>query len=394
LNLPRIGLVVSATIVIDPSALALVASGDATPVLAPLVEKTWSKDELRKKLPANPMKGLDARLADEVTEILRRMAANQRGDDERKQQKKIVTEQPSKEDYLIHLDALKSAPSARRADGDAIREYFGGQSQKAGSDHIKERVELIKKLQNGLNFDLNLGSMFVDTPNEKMKSGSVRYGLVLKDIKADPNAPQRAAISDSSDELQYAGHADVEWTIGPLSEAHGRSVYSPSPTPSASESKGIFGWLRTPKPSFKGRAKPEIGNLAGVSGDSLPNWTVELYQEEGYYTLVYKSKSTGERLSQEHQLKLPLYGDLAVGRRFNDKWEAIETTAYNVLIDKNLPIVSLHHMHIEERYRVNAAHRIGPHKIGVEHQSVALNEEVVKEKDRLESYAVKYEREF
>jgi hypothetical protein len=392
--LPKLGLVVCATVVIDPSALALVASGDAAPVLAPMVEKTWNKDELSKKLPANPMRGLDARLADEVTAILQRMAANQRGDDERRQQRKIVTEQPSKEDYLMHLDALKTAPAARRANGDAIREYFGGQSQKAGSDHIKERVELIKKLQSGLNFDLNLGTMLDDTPKEKVKSGSVRYGLVLKDIKADPKAPQRAAVSDSSDDLQYAGHADVQWTIGPLSEAQGRSVYSPSPTPSASESKGLFGWLRIPKPSFKGRAKPEIGNLAGVSGDSLPNWTLEFYQEEGYYTLTYKSKSTGERLGQEHQVKVPLYGDLAVGRRFNDKWDAIETAAYNVLIDKNLPIVSLHHMHIEERYRVNAAHRIGPHRIGVEHQSVAMNEDVVKEKDRRESYAMKYERDF
>ena len=148
-----------------------------------------------------------------------------------------------------------------------------------------------------------------------------------------------------------------------------------------------------PKPAFKGSAKPEIDNLAGIGGDTMPAWTVQLQQEEGYYTLLYKTKSSGERISEEHQLRVPLVGEAAIGRRFDDRFHAIETALYNVLVDKNLPVVSVHQMHIEERYRVHAEHSIGPHGLGFDYksQTKAL---AVKDKDKPESYSVSYNRTF
>lgn len=395
-SIPRVGLIVSATVAIDPSALAKIAVGDATPVLAPiLIEKHWNKNELGKSMPPNPVLGLNDRLADELTALLVRMAKNQQTDKSRQAQQKVVTVQPSKQDYLLSLDGLKDPPTTRTPQAEALWGYIGSEGNKAGNEHIKERINVIRNLNQGLNFDLNLRSIFQGNSKSSNKSGAVRYGLILKDIKPDMNAPHRAAINDMVNEIEYAGHANVEWTIGPLDEERGRSIYQEPTT----ADEGIFDdtmlkSLKIPKPNFRGRIKPELADLAGLKGNNLPVWTIEVSQEEGYYTLVQQVKSTGARVGQEHRFKFPIYADTNVGRRFNDKWQAIETSAYNILVDKNLPIISLHQMHIEQRYRVEASKRIGPHRIGFEHKSEAQNPAAVKEKERPESYTLKYETNF
>ena len=48
---------------------------------------------------------------------------------------------------------------------------------------------------------------------------------MVKDIVPNGDVPRMASINDTGDELQYAGHADVKWTIEPISEDHGRHVF-------------------------------------------------------------------------------------------------------------------------------------------------------------------------
>ena len=396
LQLPCIGIAITASVVIDPRALALIAEGRATPELAPvIVEKNWEKGELGQSIPGNPILGIDERVADELTAILLRMAKNQATEKSRQTQQGLVTVQPSKNDYMFRLASLKDAPQTRTAEGPAILGYMGGEGQKAGSDHIKENVQLINQVQKGLSFNLDFSSIFQRKSKNARPSGQLRYGLVLKDIKPDPRAPKRAAIGDMSDDLIYAGHAKVEWTIGPLDEERGRVIYKGAMNLDSSDSNPKASiWYYIPKPSFRVHFKPELGNLTGLNGQNLPKWTIELHQDEGYYTLVYQTKTTGERIAQEHRFKIPIYRQMNIGRRFNDKWQVIETNASNILIDKQLPIVSVHQMHLEQRYKVEAAQNIGRHRLGFAHQSEAMNPQIVIENQRPESYSLKYETEF
>src|SRR5690606_23849226 len=47
--------------------------------------------------------------------------------------------------------------------------------------------------------------------------------------------------------------------------------------------------------------------------------------------------------------KVPVVGTLEVGRRFDDKFHVIQTSAYNILVDKRMPLVSVHYMNMEQR---------------------------------------------
>lgn len=394
INLPRLALCVTAAIIIEPRALAMISRGDTNPFLAPVMDKNWAKQELSQTMPSNPVKGLESRLAEEVAIILKRMATNQMGEQERLAHARLITVQPSKRDYLLNLDGFKDAPATRQTDGQALHSFMAQQGQKAGSDYLKENVEVLRKLQSGLNFDLNLTELFSTEKSQKTQKGSLRYGLILKGITPDSDNSSGATVSTEEEEFFYAGHADVEWTIGPINEDQNRSLTANLQPPPNSRRSSLLNWLKLPRGNFSGRVRPEIGTLNGVQAQALPNWSVEFAQDEGFYRMIYKLNTTGKKISEEHQFRIPLDSGLSFGRRYNDKWQAIETNAHNILIDKNLPIISVHQMHIEERYRIEASKQFGRHRIAFQHKGKPGNPEAVKEAERPESYSIKYETIF
>jgi hypothetical protein len=405
---PRYALMVAATIVLSPEAWAKVRAREAEAVFTVTGEKkaerneytkVYTKEELSKTLPKNPLTTLDERILTEVTQLFRRITANQKKKDQRETLEKLRSTEPDPETYKMHLAALKEPPKGRDTNPQSVAMYMTGELSNAVSDQVKSEIDLFQELNSGLDFDMDLAKLFSSSDGgAKPRSGKVRYGLVLKEIVPDKKAPKRAATSAMGHDLEYAGHADVEWTIGPVAEPAGEKLFNlrnyAAVKPEAPKKESLWSRIKLPKPGFKGRATPQnLGNIAKVDGDNLPQWKIEIDQVEGLYQLDYYTKPDGEKITAEHTVKVPVAGTVELGRRFNDNFEVVQTSAYNILYDKRLPLVSIHYMNIEERYSGSVGKKFDGHAVSVAVRGKAKGV-VADEATRPETYSLKYTTRF
>lgn len=389
-RLPQLMLIISATVFLTPEAKAKIEANEATPVFT----KTYSKDELQKTMPANPVTNLGDRIIAEVGEIFRTVTAAQGGTNQRNQIEGLKTKQADKATWGMAAARMKDAPTTPKASIDNFRSYLAGETKKATSKRASTRFPIVEKLKSG--FSMNLSSYF--SKAQEPASGNVRYGLVLADIKPATDAYDRASMADSGDEMQFAGHADVQWTIGALDEEQGRRLFAFDEASSkTSDSDSLWSRVRVPKFKFNSKFKPEsVDTFALLSSDTMPVWRFDLAQEDGLFNLVYRTKANGQRVSQEETVTLPLVGNTSIGRRFSDKWEAIQTSAYNILFDKRMPLVSVHYMHIEERFKGDISKQLDPHtRIAVGGKGRATGAVLENgEGDRPEQYSLEYVKAF
>lgn len=360
-RIPQLMLVLSATIYVTPEALAQIAAQKVTPVFKSF-DKTYTKEELQQKLP--PMPGgpnLGQRIMTELTAAMNLLASRQSGTVQKDAFERLRTKQADKSAWTIHAARMKEAPVSTYSDANAVRAYFGSEIQKATSLQINAKLPEVAKWRKGIAMNLNPKSLFAGSAPPA--TGNVRYGLILSEITPARAAYDRVSIGDSTEEMQFAGHADVHWTIGQLSEDQGRRLFSfqeelPKAAPQAEPT--IWDRFRKPKTGFKTNTRTENGEnlLSGEGGQRLPDLRFDFAQEEDLVTLTYRMKPNGKKINQEQNFVLPIAGTLAVGRRFSDNWHVVETSAYNVLFDKNMPLVSVHYMHIEQRYKGEIAKEI------------------------------------
>jgi hypothetical protein len=306
----------------------------------------------------------------------------------------LLDRDPDRIDLLHKLSATGVAPTQTESDGVALRTYLGTEMQTALSQKAKGKVTLLNSFNSGMKLDLDLSEAFAKQ-EEKTAEGELRYGLILEDVTPDPNAPERAAISDIHEELQYAGHADVKWSIGPVSEKDKRKLFNVAAPAAAAPGKAeqkesLWSRLRIPKAAFKGQVRPKnFENITKVDGDNMPEWEVKAGQAEDYYNLIYRTKADGAKINAEHEFKIPIVGTAAVGRRFDDRFHVIQTSAYDILVDTRLPLVSVHYMNMEQRYKGDIGFAFGEgkrKKLSVSGRGYAANSK--------ESYALDYTEEF
>jgi hypothetical protein len=355
--------------------------------------KTYSKDELKQTVPANPVVGLDKRLIQEVTGVLGQVRGQLAGAPQAAALEGLKTAQPDEAKWNFHVAAMADEPPTTKTNIDAVRSFFSTETQKAATTSARGRIELFNKIS-ALSFNLDLGALFAGKkPKAAAQSGEVRYGLVVQDIVPDMNAPQRAALTSAQSEMVYAGHAEVKWTIGPLEESESRKIMAGESEDGSGRTS--IGGFKIPSAKFRGSAQPEgFENAAGVKGkENIPNWRFDLLQEEGLYNLTYRTKTTGERVSVEHAVTAPVAGTVALGRRFSDNWDVVQTSVYNVLYDKRLPLLSVHHMHVEERYKADVTKAIGKHTVGIAARGKAHGPVPVAGEEP-ENYAVTYSTDF
>ena len=406
-RLPLALLVATVTLHISTDAWAKVQTGQAT--LVPVTkmanagddstfQKSYSKDDLNKKMPANPVTGLDHRIMSQLTTLLNTMAGNFAGAPQQAALEGLKTHEPDQRTLEFHIATLADLPTTSRATGLAIRSFFGSEMQTAVSKLAKSHVPMLNELTAGTKFNLSLGSLFKKTKESPTNTGQMRYGLIVQDIVPDMNAPKQAAIGDIADEMQFAGHAEVKWTIGPVTDIGGRPIFNsdpsvPPPPPPTDDS--LFSRVKLPKPDFKGNITPENFNgLAKPDPANPPAWRLDLAQSEDYYNLTYRMKMNGHRLSVEHAFKLPLCGTVELGRRFSDNWKVIETDAYNILYDKRLPSLNIHEMAIEKRYKADLAYAFADQSTVSLASRGKAEGVVVNEADRPEAYWFEYHKTF
>lgn len=405
-GLPVFVLIVSATLTFSAEALARIQSadkGESKPMIlvkelesSDTYTKTYTKEELNKQLPQNPIISLNQRLMSELTGLLNGVSRSFGGTNQKAALEGLKTLTPTDEQINFHIATLHDEPTTRKANKEAIRSFIGGEAQKVGSAIVKSRLPYIGAIGSGFNFNLDFDSFFSESKQKNEQKGQVRYSLILKDIKPAKKGigTDRAAISDVQHELQYAGHADVEWTIGPLMEDHNRKILTEPPMELTQKKARSFFGLRIPKFSFKGGVRPEnMDNLSKVSKESMPTWRFDLAQSEGFYNLIHKSEFSGKKLSTEHLFRTPVAGTVELGRRFSDNWDVLQTSAYNILYDKRMPLLSVHYLNIEQRYAADLGTNVGGAAVSVSARTEAQGT-VAAEADRPRQYSVNVTKSF
>lgn len=416
-QLPTMILVVSAAIEISPEALARVQSGEVTTHFvvegtktapAPdLVTKTYTKEELSKTLPPNPgPPGLDARIASEVKELFTRVTARQHEGIPGDTLNSLKTAQPDDDTMRTQLAALKDAPKAPKTNVRGLWGYLGLEIQKSGTVQAKARFQIVRDLAKKFDLNLDFGKftkVFKKDEPVAPQSGTVRYGLVLEDIKYQGDAPKRVSVNDNQDEMQFAGHADVQWTIGPLTEEQGRRLFAIREGEEARAAdptlvERVEANIPHPRGEFVTRVTPEgFDNLSTVD-KTEPIWRVEINQVDGMYKHIARFDQHGKAINGEHAFQVPVAGTMQYGRRFNDKWELIETSALNILFDKSLPSVSVHHLHLAQRISADISHTFeGGHAVTLTGRSEATGKtEFIEGGDekRPEHYEISYNKSF
>jgi len=400
-GLPAFVLIVSATISFTPEALAKMKDSESSPIIMikqesepNIMVKTYTKEELSKKMPANPITNLNQRLVAELNGLINGVRRNFGGGDQAAQLEALRTLTPTEDDVNFHHALLKDAPQTRKANHLAIRQFMGSEAQKVASSTVKSRLPLIDAFGSGFNFNLDFDTFFGESKQKNPNSGNVRYSLILKDIQPIKGHDRAAISSDLSEDLQYAGHADVEWTIGPLMEEHNRKILAEPPMDLQKKETRTFLGVRIPKFSFKGSVKPEnFDNLSKVNKEAMPSWLLSLSQTEGFYNMTHRAEFDGKKVSTEHLFRTPVAGTVEVGRRFSDNWDVLQTSAYNILYDKRMPLVSVHYLNIEQRYSADLGTTVGNTNVSISARDKAKGV-VASEADRPESYSINVTKSF
>lgn len=370
---PRLAVVIVTNLWLAPEALAQFR---ANPANFTLVEqsrtgpegddrvKTYTKDELSQKSPANPTPDIGQVVQSQVSSLLQSMGQHQ-------SMGKIMevyngAAAKNKSDFALYAAAMRDDRLSPQTEGDKLRGNLSTVAQNTATDRAMKSNELLSKIKTGFNFSLDIANIF--SKKSKPQQGTVKYGLILQGISPDPNAPDRAAVGESVEEqMAYAGRAEVLWTIGPINEqstkpfsdAVSASALQQTPKPSI--------WSRFKAPSGKFNAKVDpvaVDSLKNGPPAGIPGMAVTMTQEQGLYQIMYQTKANFEKDKVEHQVKAPISGELALGRRYNDNFEVIQTSAFNVLVDKRAPAVNIHYLNLEDRYTADLKASKNRHEFG------------------------------
>ena len=370
---PQLVIVVVANLWLAPGVLAQVANNSAAAVSlvqegqsnasSNVFSRTYTKEELGKKSPENPTPGLGQVLASQLTSVLQALTQQQgKG--------KLMeiyngAAAKNKRDFALFAAAMRDDRIDSGTDGEQLRNYISNEIQSSASDRAIRSNDVLAKLKTGFNFNLDLANIF--SKKKKPEQGSVHYGLIIQGITPDENAPPRAALGESVEEqMAYAGRAEVQWTIGPINEQTSRP-FSNAITEASNEPEAgsIASRFKAPSGRFKAKIDPVSSDSIKAGGTAgIPGVRITATQEQGLYEVMYQTKTNFEKDKMEHQFKAPIAGELALGRRYNDSFEVIQTSAFNILVDKRAPIVNIHYMNLDDKYAAELRVTKNRHEFG------------------------------
>ena len=317
--------------------------------------KTWSKEDLAKTAEPVPVTDLSDILRDQIIGVASRVTANQNANTPKLLEfRNRSTDDPAPA-YGLNVALLSPEVVDGRVDTDAMRTFLRSQTERAIAEEVKPRSAVYRMIRDGLAFNLRIGDLFTSESKSTQSAAELRYGLILKNITPVTTGSSQAAINDSyNEELRYAGKAEVAWTIGPVTEEQNRSIFRDVNLAGTAPTGSIWSRFPVPKPNFTGQIAPSSGDqsLPSVSSKGLGSgFKITLTQESGLYQMVLNTDNKFKKQNSSHEFRLPIVGKMSVGRKLDDKFDPVQTSAYNVLVAPQAPIVNLHYMHAEDRYR-------------------------------------------
>lgn len=323
--------------------------------------KSYSRIELERPQFAPAPREFQHRLWGEVEALLVRVRQGLGGDQQRQALESLKTQQPDAKRWHQSQTLMSGQIETVPTNPQAVSSFFANESQRAAADSVRERVPVLGQLTAfNFNFDLGSGTSLTES-NSTSVHHRVRYGLIVRDIQPDLGGVKRASTTTTPEEIAHAGRARVQWGIGPLEEHEERPIMV---EPNELPAQRSFGGLMIPSARFKGSARAESFNMSGQNRGQLPPWRFDLTQEDQLYKLTYRTQKNPQIGNVEHSLNVPLVGSLSLGQRYSETFSQVETSASGVLIDRRLPQVILHYMHLEERYRAEVQTTVRGNKVG------------------------------
>lgn len=238
---------------------------------------------------------------------------------------------------------------------DPIKENVVGHSSRILGQSITERIEVLTAFQRGLQFDMNLKTLFSSGGSSAPAATELRYGLVLKDIEPSSDSARQAAIGEfKPEDLAYAGQARVVWGIEPILRRPDQPMFAVSrpmtdyADPSKADTRGLFSTISLPEPDFTGRVTPKP-STEGLK-DGIPPLHITIEQKQGYYWTEIHSKANFKKEYIKYGARLPFYKAAHVQQIFTEEFDSERTSICNLLGDAHKPIVNINYIHADERY--------------------------------------------
>lgn len=338
-------------------------SASNVPIEEKITSIRYTKEELAEAANPNFIKTRDLShvLSEKIVMLAHTLTQRQGGSNNKLYEMAAANTQMTHEQYMKRLGTLVYDPNTKSstyADSEQLRLQMSAQSRKTVEVKFKDAVPFVEEIRKGFNFKYSLGRKS-ESPQAAPSGPDIRYGLVVADIQP-ASAPGLASLGTMDDVgLEYATPARVVYTIDriddqPMNRKVFPAAVAPNPTDSFTPTASANSvWKR---PSTDLDIKVEAANSADTVSDkmtdgALPGGKMTIAQADGLYAAQIVTNSRLGRESLSHELKLPLFGEASVARRMDEHGKPIQTSFYNVLVAKNVPIVNLHYLNNEERYK-------------------------------------------
>jgi len=293
----------------------------------------------------------------------------------------------SKSDYQMRLAAQQFDVdySSQTTPGE-LQQYLADETTKVLSNMVLAQLTFIDAFNNGMNFNLDLGSLWSGTAKKNTAAtggdpGTVRYGLVLQGIEHSENPIAIAALTDMESSLQFATRSRPIWTIEErgVDRRHAQPFNVLAPVSGhyldikaaqqekldthdetylmhnlSNTSRFLWSKMSLPEAKFSGNIRPrrntDLNDLSGESS-ALPGVQLQLNQSEGLYSMSYLMSNSLKKEGISHQVTLPVHGTMTMKRIYNEDFQEQETIAENILMDSKLPSVTIRQLHSNNSYR-------------------------------------------
>ena len=225
-------------------------------------------------------------------------------------------------------------------------------------------LAIVQQFKSGLKFNFSLKNLF--SGDKKIESeptapsAGPRYGLILKGIEPDVNAPKNAAVGTiNAEDLKYAGKAKAVYTIGPIYGESNDPLFNVR-MEELSRRKTEFStwnWLKNKAPSSNIEGSitprdedPDRSLASNGSSKKLPPLRFSLWQQEKLYTYNYETIEGIKKDRVSHIFALPVYGTLRLVQDRNEGLYLTKSTVSGILLDERRPQLNVSYMHLEKRY--------------------------------------------
>ena len=325
----------------------------------------YSREEVSKESQLTFIKSRD--LSDVIANRLVLLAANvtqrQSGNNRKLADLASKSTEPTKKTWVDRLTVLNGDPGAHGyADDEGIRLHLNGQARKSLEANFKESFPIFEEIRKGVSFNLSLNST-------RSKSGNgassdiprIRYGLVVDDIipNKGPSLASLGTIQDT--DFSYAAPATVIYSVDKLEEPTTTTVFQrpseevgdASSTDSLTAGIASTG-LKIPRPDLTVRfdaANPEDSVSDNIAGSAMPGARVTLSQIDGLVATQVVTNSHLGKQSVTHEIKIPIKGEAAIMRKFDEKFKPVQTSALNLLATTEAPKLNVHYLHQDDKFK-------------------------------------------